>query len=98
MIPDFAVTHKDTGQRILIELVGFWHPDYLRRKVEKVRAAQCQNLLLLVYEGINLSHEALQDVPSEVLYFKNKPVLKDVMATVEAMAERLDTSVNSDDQ
>ncbi len=89
MIPDFALTHKDTGQRILIELVGFWHPDYLRRKVEKVRAAQCQNLLLLVYEGINLSREALRDVPSEVLYFKNKPVLKDVMTVVEAMAERI---------
>ncbi|GAC1356378.1 MAG: DUF790 family protein [Ktedonobacteraceae bacterium] len=96
MIPDFALTHKDTGQRILIELVGFWHPDYLRRKVEKVRAAQCQNLLLLVYEGINLSREALQDVPSEVLYFKNKPVLKDVMATVEAMAERIRVPMNVD--
>ncbi len=89
MIPDFVLTPKDTGQRILIELVGFWHPDYLRRKVEKVRAAQCQNLLLLVYEGINLSSEALRDVPSEVLYFKNKPVLKDVIATVEAMAEKI---------
>jgi len=42
-----------------------------------------------VYEGVNLSIEALRDVPSEVLYFKNKPVLKDVMATVEAMAERI---------
>ncbi len=89
MIPDFALTHKDSGQRILIELVGFWHPDYLRRKVEKVRAAQCRNLLLLVYEGVNLAAEALQDVPGEVLYFKNKPVLKDVMAVVEKMASRV---------
>jgi len=68
---------------------GFWHPDYLRRKVEKVRAANCRHLLLLVYEGVNLSREALQDVPGEVLYFKQKPVLKEVMATVEKMAERL---------
>lgn len=90
MIPDFALTHKDNGQRILIELVGFWHPDYLRRKVEKVRAAQCRNLLLLVYEGVNLAAEALQDVPGEVLYFKNKPVLKDVMAVVEKMAREVD--------
>ena len=89
MIPDFALTHKRTGQRILIELVGFWHPDYLRRKVEKVRAANCRHLLLLVYEGVNLSREALQDVPGEVLYFKQKPVLKEVMAAVERMAERL---------
>jgi uncharacterized protein len=89
MIPDFALTHKRTEQRILIELVGFWHPDYLRRKVEKVRAAQCHNLLLLVYEGINLAADALQDVPGEVLYFKKKPVLKDVMSVVETMATRL---------
>ena len=89
MIPDFALTHKRTGQRILIELVGFWHPDYLRRKVEKVRAAQCRNLLLLVYEGVNLAADALQDVPGEVLYFKQKPVLKEVMSTVEAMAAQL---------
>ena len=89
MIPDFALTHKESGHRILIELVGFWHPDYLRRKVEKVRAARCRNLLLLVYEGVNLAAESLQDVPGEVLYFKNKPVLKDVMAVVEAMANQM---------
>jgi uncharacterized protein len=89
MIPDFALTHKRTGQRILIELVGFWHPDYLRRKVEKVRAAQRRDLLLLVYEGVNLAAEALQDVPGEVIYFKQKPVLKEVMGVVEAMAERI---------
>ncbi|HCI78185.1 MAG TPA: hypothetical protein DHW02_00680, partial [Ktedonobacter sp.] len=85
MIPDFALTHKESGHRVLIELVGFWHLDYLRRKVEKVRTAHCRNLLLLVYEGVNLAAEALQDVPGEVLYFKNKPVLKEVMAAVERM-------------
>ena len=71
----------------MIEIVGFWHPEYLRRKVEKVRAAQRRDLILLVYEGVNLTDNALQDVPGEVLYFKNKPVLKDVMALVEAVAE-----------
>jgi predicted nuclease of restriction endonuclease-like RecB superfamily len=74
---------------VLIEIVGFWHPDYLRRKVEKVRAAHCHHLLLLVYEGVNLSAERLRDVPGEVVYFKHKPVLKEVMGTVEAIAERV---------
>ncbi|HEY7416197.1 MAG TPA: DUF790 family protein [Ktedonobacteraceae bacterium] len=89
MIPDFALTHKKYGYRILIELVGFWHPDYLRRKIEKVRAAQCHHLLLLVYEHINLSAETLKDVPGEVVYFKQKPVLKEVMAAVEEMTRRV---------
>ncbi|MFN8529738.1 MAG: DUF790 family protein [Anaerolineae bacterium] len=87
MIPDFSLTHKKDGRRALIEIVGFWHPDYLRRKLEKVRAAGRRNLLLLVYEQVNLTKQMLSDVPAEVLYFKTKPVLKDVMAAVEHIAE-----------
>jgi predicted nuclease of restriction endonuclease-like RecB superfamily len=86
MIPDFALTHKQDGRRALVELVGFWHPEYLRRKVAKVRAAQRRDLILVVYEGVNLAKEKLQDVPGEVLYFQNKPVLKQVMAAVERVA------------
>lgn len=87
MIPDFTFTHKQDGRRALVEIVGFWHPDYLQRKVAKTRAANRRNLILLVYEGVNLSADKLRDTPSEVLYFANKPVLKDVLAVVERVAE-----------
>jgi predicted nuclease of restriction endonuclease-like RecB superfamily len=80
------LTHKQDGRRALVELVGFWHPEYLRRKVTKVRAAQRRDLILLVYEGVNLAKEKLEDVPGEVLYFQNKPVLQQVMAAVERAA------------
>ncbi|MEO8956352.1 MAG: DUF790 family protein [Ktedonobacteraceae bacterium] len=90
MVPDFVlIDTNDEKRRILIELVGFWHPNYLRRKVEKVRAAQCAHLLLLVYKGLNVTAEVFQDSASQVIFFQNKPVLKEVMATVEDMAERL---------
>jgi uncharacterized protein len=87
MIPDFAFTHKKDGRRALIEIVGFWHPEYLRRKIKKVRAANRSDLILLVYEGVNLTAEKLRDVPAEMLYFKKKPVLKDVLALVEQVAK-----------
>ncbi|MBZ0280509.1 MAG: DUF790 family protein [Anaerolineae bacterium] len=87
MIPDFALTHKQDGRRALVEIVGFWHPEYLNRKIEKVRAAGRRNLILLVYEGVNLTADRLLQVPGEVLYFPNKPVLKDVMSAVERAAE-----------
>jgi uncharacterized protein len=90
MIPDFVLVDKqDETRKILIELVGFWHPNYLKRKVEKVRAANCQHLLLLVYKGLKVTEEAFQDSASEVIFFQHKPVLKEVMETVEAMAERV---------
>jgi uncharacterized protein len=90
MVPDFVlVDTKDENRRILLELVGFWHPNYLRRKVEKVHAANCAHLLLLVYKGLNVTEEAFQDAASQVIFFQQKPVLKEVMETVEEMAERI---------
>jgi len=90
MVPDFVlVDTKDEKRRILLELVGFWHPNYLRRKVEKVHAANCAHLLLLVYKGLNVTEEAFQDAASQVIFFQHKPVLKEVMETVEEMAERI---------
>jgi uncharacterized protein len=90
MIPDFAlIDEADETRKILIELVGFWHPNYLRRKVEKVRTANCAHLLLLVYQGLNVTEEAFEASASEVIFFQSKPVLKEVMQTVEAMANRI---------
>lgn len=87
MIPDFAFTHKTDGRRALLELVGFWHPDYLRRKLAKVQAAQRHDLILLVYESASVAEggykEKFAETASEVLFFKRKPVLKDVLAAVE---------------
>ncbi len=86
MIPDFSIIHKKDGRRALVEIMGFWHEEYLRRKINKLRGAGLKNMILLVYEGVNLSRDKLENVPGEVLYFINKPILKDVMAAVERVA------------
>jgi hypothetical protein len=52
-----------------------------------VRAANRRNLILVVYEGVNLSAEKLRELPAEVISFAKKPVLKDVLAAVERVAE-----------
>ncbi|MBN2002099.1 MAG: DUF790 family protein [Anaerolineae bacterium] len=87
MIPDFSFTHRKTGRRALLEIVGFWHPHYLRRKLEKVRQAGRRDLILLVYKSANVSEEAFEEASAgEVLMFTRKPVLKDVLAAVERCA------------
>jgi hypothetical protein len=89
MIPDFAlIDERDARRKILLEIVGFWHPEYLRRKIEKVRAARCSYLLLLVSDRLNLTNQSFADSSSEVLFFHEKPVLKEVMSTVEQIALR----------
>ncbi|MBO0791359.1 MAG: DUF790 family protein [Ktedonobacteraceae bacterium] len=90
MVPDFVLTdERDEQRKVLVELVGFWHPEYLRRKVEKVRTVQCSHLLLLVSDRLKLTEQAFKDSPGEVLFFHEKPVLKQVMAAIEAVALRV---------
>jgi predicted nuclease of restriction endonuclease-like RecB superfamily len=87
MIPDFSFTHRKDGRRALLEIVGFWQPDYLRRKLAKVRQAGRRDLILLVYESANVAEGTFEAVSAgEVLTFSRKPVLKDVLAAVERCA------------
>jgi hypothetical protein len=87
MIPDFSFTHVKDGRRALLEIVGFWHPAYLRRKLEKVRQAGRTDLILLVYESANVAEGAFEAASAgEVLTFKSKPVLKEVLTAVERCA------------
>ena len=84
MIPDFSFTHRRDGRRALLEIVGYWHPRYLNRKLTKVRQAGRQDLILLVYEQANVAEGAFEQAAAgEVLTFSRKPILKEVLAAVE---------------
>jgi len=89
LIPDFSLTHRQDGRRALLEIVGFWQPAYLRRKLEKVRQAGRKDLILLVYESANVAEGVFEAASAgEVLFFARKPVLKEVLAAVERTAVR----------
>lgn len=81
-VPDFALRHPD-GRSVLVEIVGFWHPDYLRRKFDKVRRAALDNLVLAVSDRLNVGSEDLLDIPGPVIFFKGKLEPKAVLAAVE---------------
>jgi uncharacterized protein len=52
--------------------VGFWHPHYLKRKLEKVRRAGLPNLILAVSERLQVEEGALEGLPGPVVFFKGK--------------------------
>jgi predicted nuclease of restriction endonuclease-like RecB superfamily len=69
--PDFALRHPD-GRTAHIEIMGFWHPDYLRRKLDKVRRAGKRSLILAISDRLNVSDEDLQELPGPAIFFKGK--------------------------
>ncbi len=73
-IPDFLL-EKD-GMRVYVEIAGFWTPEYLRRKVAKLKEIKDRELIVIADE--KTSCEAFRDVPGVIFYDRKVP-LKPVM-------------------
>ena len=73
MIPDFRLVHPD-GRDFLLEIVGYWRPEYLKKKFYQVRNSDVTNLILAVSERLNLEKAGVKftDLPNRVIWFKNK--------------------------
>jgi predicted nuclease of restriction endonuclease-like RecB superfamily len=84
MIPDFRLVHPD-GRVFLLEIVGYWRPEYLQKKFYQVRRSNCDNLVLAISERLNLAKAGVQlnDVPARVVWFKEKLSPKAVLAAIE---------------
>jgi predicted nuclease of restriction endonuclease-like RecB superfamily len=85
MIPDFSLVHPD-GRRALLEIVGFWTPQYLAQKLAKVKQAKLSNLILAVSEQLNCSPEDFKDLTAQVLFFKSGIQISDVVKRAEQCA------------
>ncbi len=81
-VPDFALRHLN-GQIAHIEIMGFWHPDYLRRKLDKLRQAAMPNLIVAVSDRLNVGAEDFRDIPGPVIFFKGKLEPRQVLAVLE---------------
>jgi len=84
MIPDFRLVHPD-GRIFLLEIVGYWRPEYLQKKFSQVRRANCDNLILAISERLNLEKAGvkLNDCPARIVWFKDKLQPKSVLAVLE---------------
>jgi len=85
MIPDFRLVHPD-GRTYLLEIVGYWRPEYLRKKFAQVRKSECDTLILAVSERLNLAKAGVNtaDVPAKIVWFKQKLTPKAVLDCLKA--------------
>ena len=78
IIPDFSLEKE--GTRVYLEIVGFWTPEYLLRKMEKLRKV---SVPMLVAVDENLACEKLARMEKhgqlEVMYYRGRIPLKPVL-------------------
>jgi uncharacterized protein len=60
IFPDFALQCRaNPARRWLLEIVGFWTPDYVARKLARYRSARLSNLILCIDEERNCTNAEL---------------------------------------
>ena len=86
IFPDFALWPREKPKsRWLLEIVGYWTPDYLARKLARLRAARLSNLILCIDEERNCTGD---DLPPQarVVRFRRKVDARDVLRIIEEEA------------
>ncbi|MEK9139340.1 MAG: DUF790 family protein [Bacteroidota bacterium] len=79
-IPDFVVRDRSSQREVLIEIVGYWREEYLRRKVEKVKLVKDRRMFLVVNANLALGKGELEPAVSggqvSVLFYTGRAGLK----------------------
>jgi len=88
IILDFRLVHPD-GHSVLVETVGYWRPDYLRKKFDLLRKSGRTDVLLAVSERLNLERAGVKvaDFGERVIFFKGVLNPKVVLELAERLAQ-----------
>jgi uncharacterized protein len=83
MIPDFRLVHPD-GRTYLLEIVGYWRPEYLRKKFAQVQKSGRDDLILAISERLNLEKAGVkfEDTSAKLIWFKDQLSPKAVLAVL----------------
>jgi hypothetical protein len=83
MIPDFRLVHPD-GRTFLLEIIGYWRPEYLQKKFYQVQRSGCENLILAISQRLNLDKAGVNfnQTPARIVWFKDKLLPKDVLSLI----------------
>ena len=66
-VPDFTLTHFD-GRQLLLEVVGYWTPEYLKQKLQAIAMFENHRILLAIDQTLQQHFQA--DASNVILYKK----------------------------
>jgi predicted nuclease of restriction endonuclease-like RecB superfamily len=83
LVPDFALRNTASGEKVYLEILGFWSEQYLieRAKLLREAAKRGHRLLIAAPESLGASSKTLSAATQgEVIPFKNRLDAKSILA------------------
>ncbi len=88
LVPEFVFTHRGTGRRVYLEILGFWNRGALRSRLDLVRRHGPESLILALSKSLATGEDDLGGLPGEVYVFRSSPVAREVAKRLEQFEPR----------
>lgn len=79
MIPDFSLERR--GKKCYVEIVGFWTPEYIEKKIEKVKHLN-QEILLCVNKELQCTKKDFQKENVDVILYHKEVPMKPILERI----------------
>jgi predicted nuclease of restriction endonuclease-like RecB superfamily len=87
MIPDFSFEKE--GMKVYMEVVGFWTPEYLDRKLSKLRQLPKVDMIVAVDRRLGCSKLESRPLRAKVLFYEDKIPLKPIIEHLRSLEEKI---------
>jgi predicted nuclease of restriction endonuclease-like RecB superfamily len=95
MIPDFAFDYRFADFRLFFEIMGFWTPEYVEKKLDQLDAVDDVELLVAVDESLGVSEE-IEARDHRAITYSGSIRLKDVRRVLRRYEDELERDSASD--
>ena len=83
-VPDFVLISPD-GEKIYLDVLGFWTPKSLQKRLEEFKAANFKNFILAAWQELRGSRDEPLWISENVVFFKSKPEPRLLAETAEKL-------------
>ncbi len=84
-VPDFVFRH-DTGKVVLMEIIGFWTPEYIESRLKTLAVFEGSPILLAIHESTS-HHFTAAGMESRIVTYKTALLIKPVLEALSSGAK-----------
>jgi predicted nuclease of restriction endonuclease-like RecB superfamily len=77
-VPDFRLRHKESGQSVLLEVLGFWRRSSAVQHLERLRRFAKEPFLLAVSDQLHIDEAEVKGLPAGIHRFRQMPLPDEV--------------------
>ena len=90
-MPDLEFVHQETGQRVYLEVMGFWSRDAVWKRIELARQGLPQPVVFAVSKHLRVSEAALDDdLPAALYVYARVMNAPAILRRVQEVASRVE--------